>query len=66
MTNFLSLDSVYTPPILGASDAVAKEPHHINSRGTQSELHLGKAGGVTELSLRATLCTHAKIDRKNP
>ena len=32
MTNFLSLGSVYTPPSLGVSDAVAKEPHHINSR----------------------------------
>lgn len=54
MTNFLSLGSVYTPPCSGALDAVAKEPHHINSVclaiSAQCELHLGKAGGATNLS----------------
>lgn len=52
MTNFLSLGSVYTPPSLGVSDAVAKEPHHINSNclaiSTQYELHVGKAEGATD------------------
>lgn len=42
--------------------AVAKEPHHINSRclaiSTQSALHLGKAGGATDLSLSGLCCTH--------
>lgn len=74
MTNFLSLGSVYTPPSLGVSDAVAKEPLHINSRclaiSTRCELHLeGRAGKnyrPLSLSLRAMLHTHAKIDRKNP
>lgn len=52
MTNFLSLGSVYSPPCLRALDAVAKEPHHINSGCLAISKEWAASGESTRLYCR--------------